>query len=172
MCPSQGDQFAYFSHGVKRHFDRLHTHFDHHSRLSAPSHTSLRGARPDRPTSEAATERVAAEAAAPQRPLPANRRGMRPPPRRRCVFEGLEGPATLTTGADESHREAWRGAGAGGGGRNARQLPEKGGASDRPGPNRRPGVLRAIFSTHAATVCFQLDARASGSSQQPRSSPA
>ena len=48
MCPSQGDQFAYSSHGIKRHFDMLQTHFDHHGRLSAASHKPPR--RTTRPT--------------------------------------------------------------------------------------------------------------------------
>ena len=40
MWPSQGDQFAYSSHGITHHFDRLRSHFDHHGR-SRPPLTSL-----------------------------------------------------------------------------------------------------------------------------------
>ena len=138
--------------------DRLHTQFNHHSRLSAPSHKPQR--RTTRPTDLRVRRPQSASRPKPQHHSRPSRQTAAVCARHRVaagvgVVEGLEGPATpRTTGADESHREAWRGAGAGGGGRNARQLPEKGGASDRPGPNRHPGVLRAIFSTHAAPCAF------------------
>jgi hypothetical protein len=136
--------------------DRLHTQFNHHSRLSAPSHKPQR--RTTRPTDLRVRRPQSASRPKPQHHSRPSRQTAAVCARHRVAAACLRASRGLRRrGRREQMSRTGRrggGRGRGGGGRNARQLPEKGGASDRPGPNRHPGVLRAIFSTHAAPCAF------------------